>query len=224
MSSSQLPPPLTLWKNQSELISYTSEENVSFDLGKDQDKKKTSMTVSNETEVQIGPFGPNNSYHQQMSEFQRFIAHQDFGLYILLASKVKVIRNNLLCGTVPDTLDVVSITHIESREGKNEVDEMANLIQTRLLLGSNTKINISNVIVPRGTFYRTDDLMEESIVSLTREFNKCMTWYNALKEQSPPKSPPKKKGKKRNNDAIVVKYSKRQTDILTNWMIDHKVS
>jgi hypothetical protein len=182
-------------------------------------------------------FGLNDfSSHENSSEFQRFIAHQDFGLFILLASKVKIIRNNLICGTTPSASDVISVTYAETRKCKDEANEIAKFIQTTLLLGPNVNINIDSVIIPKGTFLKTDLLIKESIISLSKEFNRCMTWYNALKEASPPVSPPKKRikindsikeSKKKETGKgkpIAVKYSKRQTDILTSWMIAHIVS
>lgn len=188
--------------------------------------------TSNATEEKNRSLGPNDDLLLNMNAFQRFIAHEDFGLFILLASKVKIIRKNLLSGTVPNQSDVITITHIQSRKGVNEANVAGKFIQSTLLLGPDARVDIKSLAVPRGTFKITDDLMKESIISLAREFNRCMTWYNALRGQSLPKSPSRKRmklnddqrGNIKANDAIAVKYSKYQTDILTNWMIAHKVS
>lgn len=189
--------------------------------------KKPSATITKN-----GPFGPNHFNDQRISPFQQFIAHEDFGLFILLASKVKTIRLNILCGTVPNKSDVVTIRHINTRRGQNEAKKTAQIIQSTLLLGpKNAAVDIRSFIVSRGTFKITDDLIKESIIQLTREFNRCMTWYTGMKEKAQPESPPKKrsrvsltKGRKKQNNSIAVKYSKVQTDILINWMIANAVS
>lgn len=177
-----------------------------------------------------GPFGPNDFNGQRISPFQQFIAHEDFGLFILMASKVKTIRLNLLCGNVPNKSDVVTIAYINTRKGQNEAKKTAQFIQSTLLLGpTNVTTDIKSLIISRGTFKITDDLMKEAIIKLTREFNRCMTWYTGVKEKAPPESPPKKRsrvslsnGKKKQSNSIAIKYSKAQTDILSNWMIAHR--
>jgi len=194
-------------------------------------KPQEEVMTSRQTKTEENETGLEDCRTKNMTPFQQFIAHQDFGIFILLATKVKIIRNNLISGTVPNKSDVLTVAHIESRKGENEVKDTAKFIQTKLLFGSKyASINIPNIIIPKGKFKLTDDLMKESIVSLVREFNRCMTWYNAFIDKSLPMSPPRKRSrlsndrKKKNGDAIAVKYSKYQTDILTNWMIEHRVS
>ena len=186
-----------------------------------------------ESETETGPIvffsedHPANHYN----ELQRFVAHEDFDLFIPLASKVKIIRNDLYCGHVPDTSDVLTISHMLSRKGEDEADDLAQNIQMKLLLGPNSTVDdLDDIILPNGVFERIDVMMEKSIDALCVEFNRCMTWYCAMTNQYFPKSPPRKKYRVESNvtkppgEAVVVKYSKWQTDILTNWMIDHRVS
>ncbi len=203
----------------------------SIDIEENKHELALVTSEKNEDGLHIGPIDDHLD-HESLSDFQRFLFHQDFGLFILLATKVKIIRKNLVSGTIPNASDVITITHIQSRKGQKEVDEAAKLIQSKLFIGGGDDFNFTKIVLPRGTCKVTDDLMKESIISLAREFNRCMTWYNAFKGQSLTKSPPRKRvrlnierrEKKKSNEAIAVKYSKHQTDILTNWMIDHVVS
>jgi len=79
------------------------------------------------------------------------------------------------------------------------IKEFTSAIQMRLAS--------STFVVERNLYPTTDSLIDESIQILEAELKKCLE----LKKKS-------------TLDPIAVKYSKRQTDILTQWMIDHRVS
>ena len=79
------------------------------------------------------------------------------------------------------------------------IKEFTSAIQMRLAS--------STFVVERNLYPTTDSLIDESIQILEAELKKCLE----LKKKS-------------TLDPIAVKYSKRQTDILTQWMIDHWVS
>ena len=189
--------------------------------------------IMNESEPETGPIVFFDEDHPacRYNELQRFVAHENFDIFILLASKVKIIRNDLYCCHVPDTSEVLTIRHIQSRKGEDETHDVAKLIQMKLLLDSKSTVDdLDHVILPYGVYERTDVMMDNSIDALCLEFNKCMTWYCAITNQCFPKPPPRKKYRVERNvirepgEGIVVKYSKRQTDILTNWMIENRVS
>ena len=154
----------------------------------DNDESKIpTITIKNEKQNKIGRYtvGRIMSKNQKLSDLQKFVAHQDFGLFILMATKVKVVKMNLICGNTPDTGDVISITHAQSRKGEDEMNAMAELLQSTLLLGKKTtkktkgSLTLKSIIIPRGRFYITDNLMEEAINSLLTDFNIHMTWYNS---------------------------------------------
>ncbi len=216
-----LTPPLPTLKGASDSISSASDYQCSYHMPKFQ----LEMSM----------------FQHKMNRFQRFVAHEDFGLFLLLACKVKVIRNNLLCGNAPDTTDVIRISHIESTQGEAELSQTARNIQMKLLFRPHANsIDWYHNGFPRGICRDTDILIGESIISLCQEFNRCMTWYVAMKGQVMSQSPLSKKVQSEvlddeidvevedasplsDKNAIVVKYSKFQTDILTEWMIKHKV-
>ena len=79
------------------------------------------------------------------------------------------------------------------------IKEFTSAIQMRLAS--------STFVVERNLYPTTDSLIDDSIQILEVELKKCLE----LKKKS-------------TLDPIAVKYSKRQTDILTQWMIDHRVS
>lgn len=70
----------------------------------------------------------------------------------------------------------------------------------------------SDAKVLRGNFVTTDSLVDESIQIMERELSRCLDSQKVCKK------------KENTAEPIAVKYSKCQTDILTQWMIDHRVS
>lgn len=172
--------------------------------------------------------------HHLMTDFERFVGHENFGYYMFMVFAVKAIRQCLFTGTVPDASLVLRL--LGERQGEDDLNQVVRLIQSKCILPRNDKtLFIFNVhYVPRNKFTKIDSLIDESIAILRIEFKRCMNLYcdssrsltNAVRNVSKAKkakgSPRGKKGKY--GDAIAVKYSKKQTDILTGWMIDHRVS
>lgn len=89
-----------------------------------------------------------------------------------------------------------------------------------------------------GVYPMTDILVMDSIETLQREWEHCQKWLEASEStrldkdptaepavSEPPTLPKKRKASGANSgskkEAIAVKYSKWQTDILMNWMIQH---
>ena len=173
--------------------------------------------------------------HHEMTEFERFIGHENFGFYLYIAFTVKGIRQCLLSGTVPNASQVLLV--LGRNQGENELKTVAHFIQSRCIPSYGNVTFVPNVHdLPRGKFMDTDSLIDESIYILRKEFARCMTWYCQSSSSQPLTNsaaratrtkrlkPLTRKGKNGKSIAIAVKYSKHQTDILNNWMIAHRVS
>ena len=140
--------------------------------------------------------GENRERHEpfSMSDFDKLVNHEDFHKVVLLAAKVKALRSTLNKKSAPSTTQI-----------QQGIKEFTSAIQTRLAS--------STFVVERNLYPTTDSLIDDSIQILEVELKKCLELKN-LSHSS----------KKSTLDPIAVKYSKRQTDILTQWMIDHRVS
>ena len=167
--------------------------------------------------------------HHLMTDFERFIAHENFRVFLIMAVRVKAIGQCLQAGTVPDTSEVLALC--DTRQGEDELDGLAIFIQSKCIPLLENRAFVASVhYVPRGKFVETDGLIDESIKILRQEFTRCMDWYSAKSPSQPhldsvDSAPaPRTKKSKKGKDVIVVKYSKCQTDILNNWMIANKVS
>ena len=77
--------------------------------------------------------------------------------------------------------------------------------------------------IGRGEYPNTDSLIDETIKSLADELRYCLELKMQLREAAQPRfiSPSNTEDK---GSPLTVKYSKWQTDILTEWMIEHRVS
>lgn len=170
-----------------------------------------------------------------ISEFDRIIGHADFGCFIILSYKIKLVRYFLSSGnTMQNEAEIMSLDHLDAKVGGTQVANLIELI--RLKLASKTfKQKYGDVgkflsNIPRGVYPLTDNLMDESIEALKNELQMCiylrsiMTNTCSVKCSSNIRTPKRKKLSEGLGDAIAIKYSKRQTDILTDWMIENKVS
>jgi hypothetical protein len=174
--------------------------------------------------------------------FQGFIAHASLGRFLFLASKVKTLRLSFIAKTVPNPSEVSILLDTEHKETQeHEQNEMASYVRERLLGRSFEKLclNDTNETVSsmmNESQHFLDSLMYDSIQVLLKDLEHCMKWYARMaSSQSLVNSSARvtripvhrndngKNSKKGSSDAIAVKYSKEQTDILTNWMIEHKV-
>ena len=75
----------------------------------------------------------------------------------------------------------------------------------------------AGLTVHRGDYPITDAIMDDSIRVLQRELQDI---HKSMQQQLP-KKPAKTKARSK-KEAIAIKYSKWQTDILMKWMIEHK--
>lgn len=131
---------------------------------------------------------------KKLDHFQRLINHEDFHKLIVLVGKVKAVYITLSQNSGPSLTDTEMYMHKISKSIQN------------ILKSGNEKIS-------RGDFPTTDSLIDESIIILEQELSWCLDLQNKAG----------KIPKKTLAEPIAIKYSKRQTDILTQWMIDHRV-
>lgn len=164
------------------------------------------------------PQGLSLEQAMNMNDFDRFVGHEDFARLVTVAAKVKALRTAIIGenGGIPDS----SIMSLSADPRSNEVEETANVIR------QNVRTDDSTTVVPRGMFPQTDSMVDEAIGSLAKELDRCLTVQNEVsanrKKNRVVRSPRRKKKRGEGGEAIAVKYSKGQTDILTDWMIRHR--
>jgi hypothetical protein len=181
----------------------------------------------------------NDTLSTNEISFQGFITHESLGRFLFLASKVKSLRLSFIAKTVPNPSEVSILLDSKHKQmQKYEQDEMASFVRLKLLGRSFEQLCLNNVnhsgcSVTNESQRFLDSLMYDSIEVLVKDLDKCMKWYirvstsqslvnsSARVTRIPVKGKNPKKG---TSDAIAIKYSKEQTDILTNWMIENKVS
>ena len=195
---------------------------------------------SNEKNVSKGDLNARCTYpHHLMTDFERFIGHENFGFYLFLVFATKAIRQSLIAGTVPNSSEVLTLLGADAsaRQGEDELDQTVRYIQSQSIESCGERSFIRNIhFVPRGKFPEIDGLIDESIKSLRIEFKRCMAWYcDSSSSKSLTNSAARatrtkqaktggRRGKKGKSEAIAVKYSKEQTDTLNAWMIENVVS
>lgn len=184
----------------------------------------------------------NDTLSSNEISFQGFIAHRSLGRFLFLASKVKTLRLSFIAKTVPNPSEVSILLDTEHKQTQeHEQNEMASYVREKLLGKSfenlclnDTNDTVSSMMYESQRFL--DSLMYDSIQVLVKDLENCMKWYARVASSQPlvnssarvTRIPVNgndygKNSKKGSSDAIAVKYSKEQTDILTNWMIEHKV-
>jgi hypothetical protein len=181
-----------------------------------------SSLTSNNQHIATGPSKPFD--YRPLTDFQRFIAHEDFQMFLLLATKVKIVHKDLASETVPQPF---TLDNLQSTKGEDSVSKTARFIQVLLVFDSHPALiqNHSSILIRKGTFKSTDLMVTELIVSLTNEFDRCMTSYDAMKMKSVPIPPARKKRKTaKQQKRFEEKFPKWKQDILINWMIDNIVS
>lgn len=195
--------------------------------------------------------GPNSL--PPLNEFDRFVGHQDFERFVELAYKVKVMRHAIALKSINQNLDqnisAFSNDHSVGDDSRveNRFTKTTNFIRKHTMSEKLDDDGIDSKIM-RGVFPRTDSLFDETINALTQEFENCKIHYSSLKNKTTAIEKPSKtevdisdadqersvhaSRKKQKNmtdgnsskEAIAIKYSKYQTDILTEWMVQHRVS
>lgn len=159
------------------------------------------------TELALVP--PTTFHHFDCMD--KMILHEGFPKIIELAGRIKKARHVLLYGESFCTDATIPVK-------QNEVQEAVGRIQAQLLDGSN-----STELVSRGCFPAIDHTVDEALQALQEEWDHISDWIACVKDtkSNRKEAAPKKRGRAK-NEAIAIKYSKWQTDILMKWMIEHK--
>jgi len=134
-----------------------------------------------------------NGGDRSIDDFDKLIQHEEFQKILNLAAKIKAVR-----------LKLNGAYHPSFGEIDNDCPKITKIVR-KTLTGK------QNDVIVRGAYPVTDSLVDDTMVALETELERCIE----LSKQ-PIK---KRKGKL---EPIAVKYSKRQTDILTDWMIEHR--
>lgn len=144
---------------------------------------------------------------KNMSEFERIIHHVDFKRLLDLACRVKAAWL-ALHRKRPNLLD--------SAPSPLQIDNMLSLIINTTANKGFYERSAGTLVIGRGICRCTDSFVDEAIACLSNQLTRAREV--ALSKSA---APPNKAVK---GQAIVVKYSKRQTDILNQWMVQNKVS
>lgn len=209
--------------------------------------KSENLAIMDDTTTLLATDASISSYSIEIN-FQGFISHESLGRFLFLASKVKLIRLSFISNTVPNPSEITCLaSNPEFRnQYENEENEMASFIRWKLLGVSFADLHVNKENGATSNYLKTesqrfmDSLFFDSIQELQRDINRCMRWYVKTSSNQPlvnsfarvTRISVKRSDKQMNNaiskkgasESIAVKYSKEQTDILTTWMIDHKVS
>ena len=143
---------------------------------------------------------------EQLDDVERMICHEHFPALLAKATKVKGMREKMEMNSAG------APTTNGSMLDPNQVIAAVTRMKTAL----SNKQGTDMPVVRKGTYPLTDSMLEESFEVLQKELERCESWYEQRKLNAA--------GGKRNanGEPIVVKYAKWQTDILMNWMIEHK--
>jgi hypothetical protein len=167
----------------------------------------------------------------QLDETDRMLCHQDFPALVNLAARVKAVRDVL--GNPVHSSNYRSPSHMDP----NQVMAAVSRMQAQFLSKQQQQ---GRPVLSKGVYPMTDSMLEESLQILQHELERCEKLVRemqqpeaqpppspaaaaAMQQQPPPQSSSSSgKRRKKKGDAIAVKYSKWQTDILMEWMISHK--
>jgi hypothetical protein len=139
---------------------------------------------------------------QYLDDVDRMVCHEDFPHLLALAAKVKGMRESMIQeATSP------GVQHMDPAQVLGAVDR----IQARFV----SRGQVSSVVV-KGMYPLTDSMMDESFQILQKELERCEAWYEQKKTKQ---KTPSKRRTTGDDEAIALKYSKWQTDILMDWMI-----
>ena len=178
-----------------------------------------------------------------MNDFNKFICHPDFKTVLQLADLLRYHKAKLDClrdsealqpsFSVPSSsqprmkksaLEITRNRGVDKRES-NAYEDAADLLRSSLLPSFNSR----SIAIERGECIITDSLIDETIESLADE----LRFYLDIKKQR--RAPISNEGCANFLDTkldvkgedkskpVADKFSKVQSDILTDWMIAHKV-
>jgi hypothetical protein len=146
-----------------------------------------------------------------------FICHEDFVKVLRLAFQVKV--------QAAKRRDIAVAIPVESFTEA----QWNNLVQDIMQYSLSKRLGTpSSAVVPitRGQHPKTDYLIDKAISSFTLQLDEehSNTFGNDQECSAKNNSPLDFTGDSKScGDGVALKYSKKQTDVLTQWMIDHRV-
>eukprot|EP00977_Amphora_coffeiformis_P009484 scaffold2192_cov170-Amphora_coffeaeformis.AAC.18 len=145
-------------------------------------------------------------------DFDLMLLHVDFPKLVELAARVKKARQVL-------THAPASPQDIRSALTWAEVQQAVERMQVQLLKNSHRP----HQTLQRGKQPIIDGTIDDSLSALQNEWDYLANWIEqGHVSPTKAKSQGRKKRDRSKKEAIAVKYSKWQTDILMQWMIDHK--
>jgi hypothetical protein len=169
----------------------------------------------------------NPAHHQSTTpkdDLDLMLQHVDFPKLIWLAAQVKKLRKG--DNSCADRL-------LNGHKGKHlQTDEVLNAVHRlqETLIGKQERLPV----IERGQYPITDCLLDEAMTTLQDELNAaCYAMATTTAPVTPNHAPsyvPSRAGSQKTTastklsnkkEAIAIKYSKHQTDMLMNWMIAH---
>jgi hypothetical protein len=150
-------------------------------------------------------------------DMDNFICHEDFVKVLRLAFQVKV--------QAAKRRDIAVAIPVESFTEA----QWNNLVQDIMQYSLSKRLGTpSSAVVPitRGQHPKTDYLIDKTISSFTLQLDEehSNTFGNDQECSAKNNSPLDFTGDSKScGDGVALKYSKKQTDVLTQWMIDHRV-
>jgi hypothetical protein len=222
-----------------ELIAYGSLSMVPLgrssshtslpDLASEGEANKPSASASN---VPNGG-DAEASDEDSLDDLDLMICHEDFPNLLTLVAEVKCVKvQQQNCGYAADYYQRIRPEKARSALSSEEVLGAIERMQEQ--------ISVKNVIIRRGSYPLTDAMMDDNFTILRRELNLCRASLAAGRQANGPRcgsigphiSPhqaktvmsPGENSTSSNEACIAVKYSKWQSDILMNWVVENKAN
>lgn len=176
----------------------------------------------------LSPSSSAFSSPSQLDDFDIMLFHEDFPHLLAIASKVKGIQKKIAkLSTTPCPSPSV-VYRAKSALQPNDVLHAVERMQQALTA---TAPSPQKKTIQRGRYPITDSLMEDAMLLLQKQYDLELQRYNSPTPHPSPvafANPNNKRGRTSPLTTaappITIKYAKWQTDILMQWMIDHKDS
>jgi len=167
---------------------------------------KRSFDKTDDIDKNVPPIGISSG-----SGLDNLILHEDFYHFLDLTIKINKLKNS------------TSLNKKIINFSQNDMNDMIQRIRSTFLI-SNDKASLGTLILSKSQFDETDQTMKNFIDSLNQDLAKLkIAGECRIDEQVITKNQNVSQNAKECSDAFGVKYSKRQTDSLLNWMIQNKV-
>lgn len=170
--------------------------------------------------------------------FDKILLHEDFAEVVRLAARLKTAQFELgLASTMNSTShgaanDETALGHSNASSCLAEAVER----MRRALVATEENSSEPTIEIPRGQHPIIDSIVQDMVERLQEELNSLLEppavspTTLSTKGGTPPStttvattpSTSSRKKRKQSESQIAIKYAKAQTDILMQWMIDHK--